>query len=67
MQYSRYYLIYEVQIHDYTQTALKAISDFWILLVIANKEMISYVSMPDKSGKIDAFKMDLLHKFAIYL
>lgn len=67
MQYSRHYLMYEVQVHDYTQTVLKAISDFWILLTMANKEMISYVSMPDKSGKIDVLKMDLQYKFAIYL
>lgn len=59
--------MYEVQVHDYTQTVLKAISDFWILLTMANKEMISYVSMPDKSGKIDVLKMDLQYKFAIYL
>lgn len=59
--------MYEVQVHDYTQTVLKANSDFWILLTMANKEMISYVSMPDKSGKIDVLKMDLQYKFAIYL
>lgn len=34
---------------------------------MANKEMISYVSMPDKSGKNDVSKMDLQHKLAIYL